>query len=220
MCHHLITHHTVLAEFWKHLTPESAFLAKVFIKFLQVNNMDERLDEVLPEVITHAANLSYYTDIYHATSLEDKPEYEFIISQLLETCMSLDYADEVGRRKVFELLRSIMVSNEVIDDHLTRIVRLFRIVSSDERDFTRTMIEIISDIQEQLSPFDVLDESPLKRSRLDSEPSSQRSTSPAESNDTHIRLKCLAICKNMLENSQEVCVTMVYPIWNLMGNIL
>ncbi|ORE13224.1 hypothetical protein BCV71DRAFT_246469 [Rhizopus microsporus] len=199
----IINEITFDAEFWKHLTPESAFLAKVFIKFLQVNNMDERLDEVLPEVITHAANLSYYIDMYHATSLEDKPEYEFIISQLLETCMSLDYADEVGRRKVFELLRSIMVSNEVIDDHLTRIVRLFRVVSSDERDFTRTMIEIISDIQEQLNPFDVLDESPLKRSRLDSEPSSQRSTPSAESNDTHIRLKCLAICKNMLENSQE-----------------
>jgi condensin complex subunit 3 len=183
----------------------------VFIKFLQSNNnLDERLDEVLPEVTAHAINLEYYWDMYHSASEEDKAEYEFIISQLLETCMCLDYADEVGRRKVFELLRDILKSSDIINDHLSRIIRLFRLISSDERDFTRTMIEIISDIQEQLNPFELLEESPAKKSKLDNVDESTISSSPQRSlspsaNDGHIRLKCLSICKSMLENSQEVC---------------
>ncbi|RCH82003.1 hypothetical protein CU098_005489, partial [Rhizopus stolonifer] len=194
------------AEFWKHLTPESIFLAKVFINFLQTkNHLDERLEDVLPEVTDHANNLEYYWEMYQSASDEDKPEYEFIISQLLETCMCLDYADEVGRRKVFELLRSILKSFDIISDHLTRIIRLFRLISSDERDFTRTMIEIISDIQELFNPFEGLEESSAKKIRLDDGGSSspERTNALSDTTDNDIRFKCLSICRSMLENSQE-----------------
>ncbi len=72
------------------------------------------------------------------------------------------------------------------------------------------MIEIISDIQEQSNPFELLEESPAKKSKLDNVDESTISSSPQRSlspsaNDGHIRLKCLSICKSMLENSQEVC---------------
>ncbi|KAI9254666.1 nuclear condensing complex subunit [Sporodiniella umbellata] len=200
----IISEITFDGEFWKHLTPESIFLAKVFIKFLQTSNhLDERLEEVLPEVTEHAINLEHYWEMHQSASDEDKVEYEFIISQFLDTCMCLDYADEVGRRKMFELLRSILKSFDILEDHLTKIISLFRIISSDERDFTRTMIEIISDIQEQLNPFELLEESSTKKVRLDDDASSEKSNTVAEPVDNDIRIKCLSICRSMLENSQE-----------------
>lgn len=199
-------------EFWTNLSPESALLAKVLIKFLQKDaKLHDRLDAILPEVTRHAFNLQYYNDLYRSASAEEM-DYEFITTQMLETALYLDYADEAGRRKMYELLRDILKSCELIDDHLAKIVRIFRLISLDERDFTRTIIEIISDIQEQLNPFDDLEEAPAKRSRLDMEGSSLsadvsdtgdlESTQNMDSNV--IRLRCLNICKRMLENSQEV----------------
>ncbi len=124
--------------------------------------------------------------------------------------MCLDYADEAGRRRMYELLRDILKSYELIDDHLAKIVRIFRLISLDERDFTRTIIEIISDIQEQINPFDELEETPSKRSRLDIDGSSAEPPTLDEENSSQnmdslvVRLRCLNICKRMLENSQEV----------------
>lgn len=200
------------------MTPESAFLAKVLIKFLQKDQtLDERLDSILPEVTRHAFNLKYYNDLYRSAPQETAQEYEFITSQMLETAMYLDYADEVGRRKMFELLRDILKSCELSDDHLSKIVKIFRLISLDERDFTRTIIEIISDIQEQMEPSDELEETPAKRSRLEELPltpsinnSLEQSISISSNDEISnidslvIKLRCLSICKRMLENSQEV----------------
>ncbi|KAI8066111.1 nuclear condensing complex subunit [Thamnidium elegans] len=199
------------AEFWNNLTPESAFLAKVLIKFLQKDHtLDERLDAILPEVTRHAFNLKYYNDLYRSPT-QSAQDYEFITTQMLETAMCLDYADEVGRRKMFELLRDILKSCELSEDHLSKIVRIFRLISLNERDFTRTIIEIIFDIQEQLNNPDELTETPAKKSRLEdsfassleiSDPVTDM-TDPTDIDSLVIRLRCLSICKRMLENSQE-----------------
>ncbi|KAI8880336.1 hypothetical protein K501DRAFT_15461 [Backusella circina FSU 941] len=205
------------AEFWKNLTPESAFLSKVFIKFLKTNKHEERLDSILPEVTRHAFNLENYNNLWRISSKESAGDYEFITTQMLDIALYLDYGDEVGRRKIFELLREILKSSEVPDEHLKTIVNLFRIISLDERDFTRTMIEIISDIQEQAEPYVNIDaelglEGPSKRARADNEGNSFTSTenNPFTDDEDHlqyknmiVKLRCLSICKNMLENSQE-----------------
>ncbi|KAI9245790.1 nuclear condensing complex subunit [Helicostylum pulchrum] len=201
------------AEFWNNLTPESAFLAKVLIKFLQKDHtLDERLDSILPEVTRHAFNLKYYNDLYRSPT-QNAQDYEFITTQMLETAMCLDYADEVGRRKMFELLRDILKSCELSEDHLSKIVRIFRLISLNERDFTRTIIEIIFDIQEQLNNPDELGETPpAKKTRLEdsfassleiSDSTTTDVTDPTDIGDLVIRLRCLSICKRMLENSQE-----------------
>jgi condensin complex subunit 3 len=227
-----------LAEFWKNLTAESAFLAKVLIKFLKKDQtMEERLDDMLPEVTRHAFTLKYYNDLYRSTNAaqqENTKDYEFITTQMLEIALCLDYADEVGRRKMFEILRDILRSCELTEDHLSKIIQIFRLISLDERDFTRTMIEIISDIQEQLDPFDDLEDAglPAKRSKLDDDfdkldtsfssstgnfadggsASFNQSGSQRVLDSLVIRLRCLNICKRMLESCQEVNLFLVYQI--------
>jgi condensin complex subunit 3 len=131
----------VIDEFWNNLSGESALLAKVVIKFLQNNDdSDERLDAILPEVTRHVFNLENYHNLYRANTSIDAAtslNYEFIITQMLDISLCLDYADEVGRRKMFELLRNLLRSYELIDDHLERILKIFKMISMDERDFTR-----------------------------------------------------------------------------------
>ncbi|KAI8986589.1 nuclear condensing complex subunit [Pilobolus umbonatus] len=191
-------------EFWKNLTPESAFLANVFIHFLQKNDtLDERLDTILPELTRHAFHLDYYNQLSRSDD-DNATDYEYITSQMLDISMCLDYADEVGRRKMFELLREMLKVSEIPDAHLSRIVKVFRILSMDERDFTRTMIEIISDIQEQASS-EGSEEVTSKRQKLDSQSDDDRSSTVSgdKFEGLVIKMRCLNICRCMLENSQE-----------------
>ncbi|KAI7899163.1 nuclear condensing complex subunit [Cokeromyces recurvatus] len=114
-------------------------LAKIAIEFLQTNNLDEQLEATLPEVTRHVFNLENYFNLYRI-SIEQGDSvatYEFILIQLLDIALCLDYADEVGRRNMHELLRNILKMHELIDDHLERVLKVFRMISIDERDFTR-----------------------------------------------------------------------------------
>ncbi|MCP5693848.1 hypothetical protein NL287_26610, partial [Klebsiella pneumoniae] len=47
---------------------------------------------------------------------EDTVEHEFIVEQLLHIAMTLDYSDEVGRRKMFTLMRSSLSIPELPDE--------------------------------------------------------------------------------------------------------
>jgi condensin complex subunit 3 len=56
---------------------------------------------------------------------------------MLGIALQLDYGDELGRRKMFDFLRSVMRSHTVTDTHLEKVVKLLRMISIDEKDFTR-----------------------------------------------------------------------------------
>lgn len=127
-------------EFWSNLSGESALLARMMIEYLQSQDEeDERLDKILPSVTQHVMNLENYYNLYQQyNNTEDNAfNYEYIVVQMLDIALCLDYADEMGRKKMFNLLRDILRAYEVIDSHLERILKVFRKISIDERDFTR-----------------------------------------------------------------------------------
>ncbi|KAI9283993.1 nuclear condensing complex subunit [Umbelopsis sp. AD052] len=207
-------------EFWDNLSIESAFLARVFTKYLQKKELHEKLDVVLPEVTRHAFYIQKYNNAWQQASRETEGVYEYIVAQLLDIAKILDYADEIGRRKMFMLLREIIMVPDIPDDHLSSIVELIKIISLGERDFTRIMIEIISDIREQVNPEEETDineslqtpATPSKRMRMNSESASPKPSTagpPEEEFDPEviqkmlIQIKCLNICRNMLERSEE-----------------
>lgn len=183
------------------MTGESVLLAKVTIEYLS-NTQDERLDALLPEVTRHVFNLEHYYNLYQDSLDAGEPtdHYEFILDQLLDISLGLDYADEMGRRKMFEFTRNIMRSYTFSDAHLAKIVKLFRLISIDEKDFTRSIIEIISDIQDGVTDrVDLETDKPLKKMKLD-----DGSSQSVQRDETDTQLRCLKICKMMLENSFEV----------------
>ncbi|KAI7867392.1 nuclear condensing complex subunit [Spinellus fusiger] len=200
-------------QFWNNLSSESAFLAKVLIRFLQAKEYDEKLDSVLPEVTRLCFITQNYTQLWRESEKGAKEDYEFIVTQLLDIGKCLDYADEVGRRKIFDFLKTVIMCPDVPDNHLASVVELFKIISLDERDFTRTMVEIISDIQE-VSISDDQDhlfstsESNLKKIKLSltGSPTKEEqngSKEPEILKKKLAQLKCLTICRLMLERSEE-----------------
>lgn len=84
---------------------ESSFLVRVFTEFCRRKDDDAQFDKVVPEVVRHAFYIQKYSNIMQQAEEEDRPEAEFIVTQLLMIARLLDYADEIGRRKMFGLLR-------------------------------------------------------------------------------------------------------------------
>lgn len=129
----------MIEDYWLNLTGESSLLAKVVILLLlKTDESDERIDSILPVLTKHVSNLENYFGLYlEAQDEASKYKFQFIITQLLDISLSLDYADEVGRRRMFDLLRNVLKSHVLSAAHLERVLKLFRIISIDERDYTR-----------------------------------------------------------------------------------
>ncbi|KAF8940555.1 nuclear condensing complex subunit [Dissophora ornata] len=217
--------------FWVNLTVESAFLVRAYAEFCRSKDDDIQFERAVPEVTRHAFYIQKYSNIMQEADENDRPEAEFIVTQLLMIAKLLDYADENGRRKMFNLLREMLMLDDIPDKHLDCIVETMGKISLNEKDFTRIIIEIISDIragideQEFLrnpeksdddddSPDDTIDltATPRKRKRsiVDKTPSRRSSIaaedvgqSTSEVDAMLIRLRCLTITKFMLERSAE-----------------
>jgi len=138
--------------FWEALTPERAFLARVFADFCLTNKVssqvtlnchrrltlsrivtqdDARLEQVLPVVTSFAFKIqNEFNDLIDMVpesilqpggvlagsldDMEDLPEglvgRSFVVAELCKLAVGLDYADEIGRRKMFQLARESVSS--------------------------------------------------------------------------------------------------------------
>ncbi|CAG8638769.1 14909_t:CDS:10, partial [Funneliformis caledonium] len=216
-------------SFWENLTIESVFLARVYCEF---NKEDEnKLDELLPEVTKFALYIQKYTNLMNQALDDEQVNYEFLVGQLLLISKLLNYGDEVGRRQMFTLLREILMMEHIPEGHIKSVVEIMKKISIDERDFTRSMIEILSDIRETIEDFNdplrqkfqaeeelVVNMSNLSismssvRKSLVSETRSERrmsidSTSPIDDEENELaslitNLKCLHIVRCILERNE------------------
>jgi condensin complex subunit 3 len=127
-----------LDAFWKELSPESAVLARVFIEHCIEMKYEARLEAAsLPVVTAFAFHLQ---DAYNALldtlqeaenaqllnagededdeeverREEDLAKREVILAELLRMALKLDYMDEIGRRKVFSVVRKRLASIFVV----------------------------------------------------------------------------------------------------------
>ncbi|KAF9570700.1 hypothetical protein EC968_001484 [Mortierella alpina] len=214
--------------FWVNLTVEGAFLVRAFAEFCRGKDDDIQFEKAVPEVTRHAFYIQKYSNIMQEADEDDRPEAEFIVTQLLMIAKLLDYADENGRRKMFNLLREMLMLDDIPDKHLDCIVETMGKISLNEKDFTRIIIEIISDIRtsideqeflrnpegsedEEESPDDQtmdLTDTPRKRKRSMSRRRSAATVDaqgqgPNEIEAMLIRVRCLTITKFMLERSTE-----------------
>ena len=109
-------------DFWASLIPETALLARTFVEHCISANDTARLETSLPVVTALAFKLQAQYNAFlqllddasnsdgldedASEELEEKvADNEFIISELLQLAVHLDYADEIGRRKMFGIVR-------------------------------------------------------------------------------------------------------------------
>jgi condensin complex subunit 3 len=116
-------------EFWTELTPEKAFFVRVFVDRCISANDDQRFESILPTVTALAFRIqtvyngllediqaeemdAFLGDVDDQENREEaRLEKEFIIAEMCKLAVNLDYADEIGRRKMFQLVREYHASS-------------------------------------------------------------------------------------------------------------
>jgi condensin complex subunit 3 len=147
---------------------------------------------------------------------EDTVEQEFIVEQLLHMARTLDYSDEVGRRKMFALLRQSLSVPDLPEEVTKLTIEVLRGIcsgdASGEREFCSVVLEAVADVHDTImdepNSDDANDSFHSAKSEVsgDSTPTkSKKSGSEEEDQDKAIReimvnMKCLHIVQCMLEN--------------------
>ncbi|KAJ5664951.1 uncharacterized protein N7477_007399 [Penicillium maclennaniae] len=216
--------------FWESLTGESAFLLRSFNDFCRVENegkYEDLADEKMPEVTALAYFLSkYMTELLQRKKQlkdsseandEDAVEQEFVVEQLLHIAITLDYSDEVGRRKMFSLLRESLAVPELPEECTKLAVETLRCVCGPDRtgesEFCSVVLEAIAEVHDTIATEDSFVSA---RSEISDDASSRhRSETPGEEEPTPfnkeeakakivreivVNMKCLHIAQCMLQN--------------------
>ncbi|KAJ5621063.1 hypothetical protein N7510_005047 [Penicillium lagena] len=215
--------------YWESLTAESSFLLRSFNDFCRVENegkYDNLADEKMPEVTALAYFLSkYMTELLQRKRVskdtgdandEDAVEHEFIVEQLLHIALTLDYSDEVGRRKMFSLLRESLAVPELPEECTKLAIETLRCVCgpdlSGESEFCSVVLEAIADVHDTITTEDSFVSA---RSEISDDTSRHRSETPGNEDDVPfnkeeakakvvreivVNMKCLHIAQCMLQN--------------------
>ncbi|KAH6603438.1 condensin complex subunit 3 [Trichoderma cornu-damae] len=156
-------------QFWETLSAESSFMARSFNDFCRSEGngrYESLVEEKLPEVTKLAFFLERYLKVLvdavkrvaqpdaEDGEEEDTVEQEFIIEQMLHIALSLDYSDEVGRRKMFTLLRQSLAIPELPDEATRLTMEVLRYIcapdASGEREFCSVVLEAVADVHDTI----------------------------------------------------------------------
>lgn len=223
-------------QFWETLSAESVFLARSYNDFCR-NEGDGKYEHLVEEKLPEVTKLAFYLERYNQALIdtirriansevededeEDTVEQEFIVEQLLHIALTLDYSDEVGRRKMFALLRQTLSIPELPDEITKLTINVLRDMcagdAAGEREFCSIVLESVADVHDTIA-----DDEPAEDAEEDSFHSaksavSSRSTptdrgrgksaeiSEEEAHEKAIReivinMKCLHIVQCMLSN--------------------
>ncbi|KAJ5803772.1 uncharacterized protein N7518_000075 [Penicillium psychrosexuale] len=216
--------------FWENLTGESAFLLRSFNDFCRVENegkYESLAEDKMPEVTAMAYFLGkYITNLLERKKIskesgeandDDAVEHEFVVEQLLHIAITLDYSDEVGRRKMFSLLRETLAVPELPEESTKLVVETLRCVcgpdAAAEAEFCSVVLEAIAEVHDTITTEDSFVSA---RSEI-SDDASRRSETPGVEEiapfnkeeakakivrEIVVNMKCLYIAQCMLQNVQ------------------
>ncbi|KAI1362235.1 nuclear condensing complex subunit [Xylaria arbuscula] len=224
-------------KFWETLSAESVFVARSFNDFCRTEGngkYESLVEEKLPEVTKIAYFLERYLNVMieairrvnnqdnvEEDEEEDTIEQEFIVEQLLHIILTLDYSDEVGRRKMFALLRQALSIPELPDEVTKLTVEVLRDIcapdAAGEKEFCSVVLEAVADVHDAIvddgangdddesfhsARSEVSgDSTPTKKGKntKDTEMSEEESRDKAIK-EIMINMKCLHIVQCMLTN--------------------
>ncbi|TCD66080.1 hypothetical protein EIP91_001838 [Steccherinum ochraceum] len=155
--------------YWRELTPESALLARAFIEFDPGQTQENRLEAAALPVVTafafyvqEACNAIFDTmEALEEAKLVDEAEDEvlekldaeladrvFVLGEVLKIAAKLDYTDEIGRRKVFQVVRD-MLAHELFPETLMEVcLDVLKETTPSEREIIRIVVEIINELRD------------------------------------------------------------------------
>jgi condensin complex subunit 3 len=224
-------------NFWDTLTAESVFVARSFNDFCRSEGngkFEALIEEKMPEVTKLAFYLQRYVtvliealkriatqEVLEDEEEEDTVEQEFIVEQLLHIARTLDYSDEVGRRKMFALLRQSLSVPDLPEEVTKLTVEVLRGICADdaagEREFCSVVLEAVADVHDTImdepASEDADESFHSARSEVSGDTTPTRSNKSLKKSETSeeedqekavreimVNMKCLHIVQCMLEN--------------------
>ncbi|KAL1297786.1 hypothetical protein AAFC00_006322 [Neodothiora populina] len=240
--------------FWNELTPESVFVARTFNDYCRTKGSEEdgRLLDILevkmPEVTRFGVLLEIQINgligcVRQAASGgpdgdgdeeadEDCVQREFVVEQMLHMALTFDYSDEVGRRKMFSLMREALAMPELPEESTKLCVEVLRLVCGEdasgkgESEFCGIVLEAIAEVHDTImgdeaekdeTEDDDEDSFHSARSELSQEQAARKKTKAKRVDDDDdvdmvdeekaireimVNMKCLHIAQCMLQNVQ------------------
>lgn len=226
-------------NFWETLSAESVFMARSYNEFCR-NEGNGKYEDLVEEKLPEVTKLGFYLERYVKVLVdalkrisqqednedeeeeEDTVEQEFIVEQLLHIAMTLDYSDEVGRRKMFSMLRQTLSIPELPDETTKLTVNVLRDIcapdNAGEREFCSVVLEAVADVHDTIVEDDVDDNESFHsaKSEVDEDEESSRqggrnrkgNKDEVSEEEAHakavkeivINMKCLHIVQCMLTN--------------------
>ncbi|KAG7290299.1 hypothetical protein NEMBOFW57_000298 [Staphylotrichum longicolle] len=223
--------------FFETLSAESVFVVRTFNDFCR-NEGDGKFESLIEEKLPEVTKVAFYLERYIKVLIDaikrieeqeveeeedeedDTAEQEFIVEQLLHIALTLDYSDEVGRRKMFALLRQTLSIPELPEEVTKLTVTVLRDIcapdAAGEKEFCSIVLEAVADVHDTIVddlPGDNDDESfhsarsevsndstPTKRGKSKTPELSEEEAAQKAIREIMINMKCLHIVQCMLSN--------------------
>ncbi|KAH6627682.1 condensin subunit-like protein [Chaetomium tenue] len=223
-------------NFFETLSAESVFVVRTFNDFCR-NEGDGRYEALIEDKLPEVTKVAFYLERYIKVLIdaiqraeeqevededeeEDTAEQEFIVEQLLYIALTLDYSDEVGRRKMFSLLRQTLSIPELPDDVTKLTVSALRDIcapdAAGEKEFCSIVLEAVADVHDTIVDDDVPenddesfhsarsevsgDTTPTKSGKSRTPELSEEEATKKAIKEIMINMKCLHIVQCMLSN--------------------
>ncbi|PPQ63212.1 hypothetical protein CVT24_005757 [Panaeolus cyanescens] len=218
-------------SYWENMTFEKAFLIRVFTQYCTSKKKEPELEATLP-VVTQLAFYIQSTynkllehisgsaqqgpdsadqDTISTSELEDRREAsESTLSELLKLACYLDYTDEIGRRKMFQLVREMLRNEALLESSMLRCLDVLAEVST-KKDLVRVVVEEVQELRDNAYGADGNDgeqsQNPdvsIDESQENLSPKAARTSRDQLSQEQQLRvnvvdLKCLSLLRGMLE---------------------
>lgn len=187
----------------------------------EFNAIDQEYTNSGNQKIQEVAKLAAYTKEVHEFDSQLKT-LEYIILQLLLVSKDFDFGDEMGRRKMLQLIRSSLSGDKLTDSITNVALKVLRNISLNEKDFISMATEIITDVRDSYEEDDTfhsahseieeaddqeapgsLDNDDSLLSIEQSTPRSKRRRTEAKLPPDDIVLHCLIITQHLLEIMEE-----------------
>ncbi|KAJ8516410.1 hypothetical protein ONZ45_g6279 [Pleurotus djamor] len=208
-------------DYWEKPSSETVSLVRIFVDYCKNDKLHARLENTLPVIDTlvrrlqraynslepedpNAAVVIDLTDDVKDGDEDERTEKELIIVEMLRLATQLDYADEIGRRRMFSLVRQMMAQRALPSCLLAPCLDLLRELSNSESDLIRLVTETINDLR--IAPDVEETEAPAPPSSDDLQATPVATKPPRvtlngrddlEKDD--IDTRCLLLCIGMLE---------------------
>lgn len=218
------------------LTPEAVFIARSFNEYCR-NSDDPRLqsmaEDKMPEVTKFAFLLQKHLvkliegvekvalNPDDVEAEEDTVQQEFCVEQMLHVALSLDYSDEMGRRKMFSIMRESLALAELPEECTKLVVEVLRTVCGKrgEAEFCSIVLEAVAEVHDTIMGEDESKEADESfhsaRSELSEDGTPTKVSKPKKQTEEEeevdeekaireimVNMKCLHIAQCMLQNVQ------------------